>query len=75
MDIQINARDIVTSEQKLLYLMLQELKEINVKLTPAPKPTAIDCKYCGGTHENNGQVMACAKKMKKKEGAKNDKSD
>lgn len=70
MDIQITTRDVTTSEQKLLYLILQELKSINLKLTSTAKPTAIDCKYCGGTHENNGQVMACAKKHKKKEGAK-----
>ena len=25
---------------------------------------SIDCKYCGGTHENKGQVLACARKSK-----------
>lgn len=74
MDIQITSRDVSASEQKLLYLMLLELKQINSKLGSENKSVAVDCKYCGGTHENKGQVMACAKKHKK-EGAKDDKPD
>lgn len=27
----------------------------------------IQCKYCGGSHENKGQFMACARKNKKEE--------
>lgn len=28
--------------------------------------TKLDCKYCGGKHENRGQILSCAKKNKKK---------
>lgn len=76
MDIQLSPRDVATSEQKLLYMILQELKQMNSKLEkPTEKKiTAKACKYCGEIHENKGQIMACAKKHKK-EGAKNDTSN
>jgi hypothetical protein len=78
MDIQITSRDVTTSEQKLLYLILMELKEISGKLTSkeeeiTTKTTAKTCKYCGGIHENAGQYSACARKHKK-EGINNDNS-
>lgn len=64
----------VDTTEKLLFDILQELKNLSKSLKPSEKTneklTAIDCKYCGKTHENNGQVMACAKKTKKREGAK-----
>jgi hypothetical protein len=59
---------LVTNEEKLLFDIFQELKEINQKLTVRPVAKGAECKYCGGTHENKGQVLACAKK-KRKEGA------
>ena len=78
MDIQLSPRDVATSEQKLLYMILQELKQINSKLNKEKpiekKITAKACKYCGEIHENKGQIMACAKKHKK-EGAMNDTSN
>jgi hypothetical protein len=74
---EITSRDVITSEQKLLYLILQELKEINLKLAPTEKTvevksktTAKICKHCGGIHENAGQYSSCARKYNKKEGAK-----
>jgi recombinational DNA repair protein RecR len=77
--VEITSRDVTTSEQKLLYLVLQELKQINSELGSVEKAAEIKskitaCKYCGGIHENKGQALACAKKHKK-EGAKNDTSD
>jgi hypothetical protein len=72
---------LISTEEKLLFDILQELKEINRKL-PEPEPLRpiakateereIQCKYCGGSHDNKGQFLACArkhKKHKKKEGA------
>jgi hypothetical protein len=64
----------VTNEEKILLAILEQAQEINAKLQPQQKnieyPVAkgIECKYCGGTHENKGQMLACARK-KKKEGA------
>lgn len=45
-------------------------KRINnsVKIPPVTITKADEadkCKHCGGTHENKGQVLACAKKHKK----------
>ena len=58
----IKAKDIVTVEQRLLFNIWQALDE---KAKEKESPAIIDCKYCGGTHENKGQLMACAKKHKK----------
>ena len=68
----------IDTPEILLYDILQELKQINSKLSPAEtvevKAKTTACKYCGGIHENKGQELACAKKYKK-EGAKNDTTD
>lgn len=78
---EITSRDVVTSEQKLLFLVLQELKAINQKLQPEPvrsvaKTTEVKeykCKYCGEPFENRHKMAShvgkCLKKPKK-EGAK-----
>lgn len=58
----IKAKDIVTVEQKLLFNIWESLDK-KAKLVESPK--ILDCKYCGGTHENKGQLLACAKKHKK----------
>ena len=59
----IKEKDIVTIEQKLLFNIWESLdKKANVKKSPK----IYDCKYCGGTHENKGQLLACAKKFKNK---------
>jgi hypothetical protein len=79
-DIEITSRDLVTSEQKLLYLILQELKAINQKLDSQPvRPSregteakGYQCKYCGEPFENRHKMAShvgkCPKKPKK-EGA------
>jgi hypothetical protein len=54
----------ITTEEQVLCLILQELKEIKALMNPTKE--SIQCKYCGGTHENKGQIMACAKRAKKK---------
>lgn len=73
-----NREDCYLLEEKLLFDILQELKTLNAKLSPEIKkvktenkavPSSVPCKYCGGTHENTGQMLACARK-KKKEGMK-----
>jgi len=72
---------IITTEEHLLDniyntldLMLQELKQMNhnekVETKIENKKVEQLCKYCNGTHENKGQVLACAKKFKK-EGVNN----
>lgn len=80
--INISSRDITTSEQKLLYAILEELKKLNIALNieqnkkfqkPKEKQNKI-CKYCGERHEKPVDYAICAKKHKK-EGAINDTSD
>lgn len=58
----IREKDIVSTEQKLLFNIWQSL---DGKAVTGQSPRILDCKYCGGTHENKGQIMACAKKHKK----------
>jgi hypothetical protein len=57
---------------KLLYNIWRELislrKEIrNVEVkVEEPKPKKVySCKYCGGTHDNPGQIATCKKKIEK----------
>ena len=59
--------DLYGDTDKLLFDILQELKKLNGGKAKATEAAGIPCKYCGGTHENKGQIMACAKK-KKREG-------
>jgi hypothetical protein len=82
--ININSRDITTSEQKLLYAILQELKKLNTALNieqnkqfqkPKEKQNKNKiCKYCGERHEKPVDYAICAKKHKK-EGTINDTSN
>lgn len=61
---------IVDTQDQLLFDILQELKEINQKLTPvSPIAKGLECKHCGEVHENKGKALACAKKAKKEGGA------
>ena len=64
--------DLYGDTDKLLFDILQELKLLNSKLEVENKavPSSVPCKYCGGTHENTGQMLACARR-KKKEGVTN----
>jgi hypothetical protein len=50
----------VDTHEILLFDILQELKKLN-----EPVKDKSICKYCGGTHDNKGQAMNCAKKNKK----------
>ncbi len=59
----IKMKDIVTVEQKLLFNIWETLDS---KAKAKQSPKIIDCRFCGGTHENKGQLLACAKKHKKK---------
>lgn len=73
--------NIVSTEQKLLYDIRQLLIEQNeflkklVPEEPVPKEPTVEskienvsksCVFCGGTHDNKGAMMACAKKNKNK---------
>jgi hypothetical protein len=69
--IDVDKSHCVTTEQKLLW-NIQELLKDRVPIdVPQPKVEVVvdqpkdTCTYCGGTHENRGQVLACAKKFKK----------
>jgi hypothetical protein len=66
-----------TSEQKMLWdirQLLIEQNELLKKLVPAEQQqqeqeqTGKPCVFCGGSHENKGQALACAKKNKKNGG-------
>jgi hypothetical protein len=54
---EIDKAHCVTIEQKLLYNIQELLKK--------ESKAQVICKHCGGTHENIGQTLACAKKHKK----------
>ena len=68
----------VSTEQKLLWNIQELLKELKVpdvvplsKVEEKDQPTETKvCIHCGGTHDNKGQALACAKKHKKKGSAK-----
>jgi hypothetical protein len=67
-------KDVHGVTDTLLFDIYDELRKLNEKLTPIKEeskavPTSVPCKYCGGTHDNKGQLMACARKSKR-EGAK-----
>lgn len=73
---------LVTTEEKLLFDILQELKEITRKLpdTAHPEPArpiakategkakGITCKKCGKQFDNRGNFFQHMKEHKKKEG-------
>jgi hypothetical protein len=67
--------DLFDNVERLLFDILQELKKMNSGKEPEIKEeinvvsSGVPCKYCGGTHENKGQMLACARKLKK-EGVK-----
>lgn len=53
-------------DRQLLYDIRELLKEQNELLrTLTEKKEPSQCQYCGGTHENKGQFLACARKNKK----------
>lgn len=58
---EIKEKNIVTIEQKLLFNIWESL---NPK-EPKVETKTYQCKACGKTHDNKGQLMACAKKHKK----------
>jgi hypothetical protein len=51
----------VTTEQKLLWNIMESLKKETPLVLPEKKP----CKHCGEAHDNKGQELACAKKHSK----------
>lgn len=79
---EIRRESLLDASEKLLFDILQELKEIKqllktqekrqgqrLKPQEALRPMAKDtkCKHCGMVHENKGQELACAKKHKKQD--------
>lgn len=56
---KIDKNNIITETDKLLYNIWETLNK-----------DKIPCKYCGGYHENKGQLLACAKKHKNTGGSK-----
>lgn len=62
-------RELLIEQNELLKSVLSPVKqEVDTelpKLENNEQNEKIQCKYCGGEHDNQGQVMACAKKHKK----------
>jgi len=70
--------ELVEKTEILLFDILQELIRLNYTIEGlrssfigevggVPKPIEDNkCKHCNATHENKGQVLACARKNKKK---------
>jgi len=56
----------VTIEQRLLYNIQELLKEFlncfNKPNEGHEKSKTINCKACGGTHNNMGEMLACCRK-------------
>ena len=68
--VEVDKSHCVTTEQKLLWNIQELLKDRVPVDVPQPKVEEVVkpkdiCTYCGGTHENKGQALACAKKFKK----------
>lgn len=66
--------NINTVDRQLIYDIRELMKENNLLLNKLlngfnredkEESKGIPCKYCNGTHENKGQIMACAKKAKR----------
>jgi hypothetical protein len=61
----------ISTSEVLLFDILTEIKELKDLLikeeskAPEVKAEGLFCKYCEGTHDNKGQILACAKKNKK----------
>jgi hypothetical protein len=67
---ELKRESMVDTSEILLFDILQELKALNKKLEPTmaqeeQQSALLNCKHCGGYHENKGQLMNCAKKNKK----------
>lgn len=73
---EVKRHELFKDTDKILYNIMLLLEEQNRLLTAASagdkslpqvasETKSIQCKHCGGTHENKGQIMACAKKRKK----------
>lgn len=62
-------RQLLIEQNELLKSVISPTKQTIDTDTPKPENNVqsdkIQCKYCGGKHDNMGQVMACAKKHKK----------
>jgi hypothetical protein len=67
--------NINTVDRQLMYDIREEMRRSNELLTKLLNgfnreekvelvSKSIPCKFCGGTHENKGQLMACARKKK-----------
>jgi hypothetical protein len=64
----------MTLMEQLLWNVMVICSEINEKLDKEQEDNSfeiarnpyklLNCKFCGGQHENRGQVLACAKKHK-----------
>lgn len=82
---EIKRERLIEDTDVLLFDILENMKEIaeivrdlkvthisdgNLSITKNAPPKLLDCKYCGKTHEFPWQIGLCAKKNKKKEGAK-----
>jgi hypothetical protein len=55
-------------DRQLLYDIRELMRENNLLLTRLlnnGQKEGYPCKYCGETHENRGQLLACAKKHKR----------
>ena len=55
-----------------LILLRENLQEQNKEMDKGKKTNVeikakniIECKYCGGTHSNKGEFLACSRKSKK----------
>jgi hypothetical protein len=63
----INPDSLVTKTDKLLF----NIQELLLAQRAQPEPiieeikVGLACKFCGGTHENKGLIMACARKNKR----------
>lgn len=64
---KLNEADFITPHEQLLYNIFELLSEKTPKIQnpKEPKKKEIRCPVCGKVYENQGQMMACARRHKR----------
>ena len=59
-------RELLIEQNKLLNKMIKQEPSISLEPIKIESNNKLPCKYCNGSHDNQGQILSCAKKNKKK---------
>ncbi len=61
-------KDIPKERKEIINEAIKEESSIVLEPIKIESNSKIPCKHCGGSHDNQGQILNCAKKNKKKKG-------